>query len=186
MLSSPTISGYILRQYLIWFGIMFATILTVIGLIDAVELLRRGSGKPDATASIITGMALLRAPFLAQEAVPFAVMFGGILTFLKMTRNHELVVVRAAGVSVWQFLAPPLAASVLIGVISVTDPQPALRGDAVAVRGAGRPIHSPDNPHFWPCLRRASGSVRPVWTAKARPWSMPPACPTGRVATSEK
>lgn len=120
MLSSPTISGYILRQYLIWFAIMFATILTVIGLIDAVELLRRGSGKPDATASIITGMALLRAPFLAQKAVPFAVMFGGILTFLKMTRNHELVVVRAAGVSVWQFLAPPLAASVLIGVISVT------------------------------------------------------------------
>ena len=120
MLSSPTIFSYILRQYLIWFGIMFATILTVIGLIDAVELLRRGSGKPDATASIITGMALLRVPFLAQEAVPFAVMFGGILTFLKMTRNHELVVVRAAGVSVWQFLAPPIAASVLIGVISVT------------------------------------------------------------------
>jgi lipopolysaccharide export system permease protein len=120
MLSSPTMSGYILRQYLLWFAIMFGTILTIIGLIDAVELLRRGSSKDDATLSVIMSMALLRAPFLAQEIVPFAVMFGGILTFLRMTRNHELVVVRAAGVSVWQFLAPTLVASAVIGIVSVT------------------------------------------------------------------
>lgn len=120
MFSSPTMSRYILRQFLLWFMVMFVAMVTVIGLIDAVELLRRGTNKPDATASIITGMALLRAPFLAQEAIPFAVMFGGIFTFLKMTRNHELVVVRAAGVSVWQFLAPPLIAAILIGVLNVT------------------------------------------------------------------
>ncbi len=120
MFSSPTMSRYILRQFLLWFLVMFVAMVTVIGLIDAVELLRRGTNKPDATASIITGMALLRAPFLAQEAIPFAVMFGGIFTFLKMTRNHELVVVRAAGVSVWQFLAPPLIAAILIGVLNVT------------------------------------------------------------------
>lgn len=120
MFSSPTISGYILRQFLLWFLIMFATIVAMIGLIDAIELLRRGSGRADASASIITGMALLRTPFLAQEAVPFAVMFGGIFTFLKMTRNHELVVVRAAGVSVWQFLTPALAAAILIGIFNVT------------------------------------------------------------------
>lgn len=120
MFSSPTISSYILRQFLLWFLVMFATIVAVIGLIDAIELLRRGSGRPDATASVITGMALLRTPFLAQEAIPFAVMFGGIFTFLKMTRNHELVVVRAAGVSVWQFLTPALAAAIVIGIFNVT------------------------------------------------------------------
>lgn len=120
MISSPTISRYILRQYLLWFAVMFGSILAIIGLVDTVELLRRGSKHDDATVSVIMGMALLRAPFLAQEAVPFAVMFGGILTFLRMTRNHELVVVRAAGVSVWQFLAPTLVASILIGVFSVT------------------------------------------------------------------
>ena len=120
MLSSPTISSYILRQFLLWFLVMFGTMVAVFGLIDAVELLRRGSGRPDATASVITSMALLRTPFLAQEAIPFAVMFGGIFTFLKLTRNHELVVVRAAGVSVWQFLTPPLVAAIVLGVINVT------------------------------------------------------------------
>ncbi|MBO6781970.1 MAG: LPS export ABC transporter permease LptG [Alphaproteobacteria bacterium] len=119
MLSSPTISKYILRQFLMWFLVMFATLLVVIGLIDAVELLRRGSGRDDATASIITSMALLRAPFLAQETVPFAVMFAGIFTFLKLTRNHELVVVRAAGVSVWQFLTPAILASIMIGIVNI-------------------------------------------------------------------
>ncbi|MDA0786777.1 MAG: LPS export ABC transporter permease LptG [Proteobacteria bacterium] len=120
MIASRTISFYILRQFLIWFLIMFATIVAVIMLIDAIELLRRGSGRDEATFSIITSMALLRTPFLAQEAVPFAVMFGAIFTFLRLTRNHELVVLRAAGVSVWQSLMPALIAAVALGIINIS------------------------------------------------------------------
>ncbi|MGB0572532.1 MAG: LPS export ABC transporter permease LptG [Alphaproteobacteria bacterium] len=124
MTASRTISFYILRQFLIWFVIMFATIVAVILLIDAVELLRRGSGRDEATFSVITSMALLRTPFLAQEAVPFAVMFGGIFTFLRLTRNHELVVLRAAGVSVWQFLTPALIAAVALGIVNISVVNP--------------------------------------------------------------
>ncbi|HCP00312.1 MAG: LPS export ABC transporter permease LptG [Alphaproteobacteria bacterium] len=120
MINSRTISLYILRQFLVWFAIMFMTIVAVIVLIDAVELLRRGSGRSEATFSIITSMALLRTPFLAQEAMPFAVMFGGIFTFLRLTRNHELVVLRAAGVSVWQFLTPAIIAAITIGIINIS------------------------------------------------------------------
>ena len=117
---SRTISIYILRQFLVWFLVMFATIVAVIILIDAVELLRRGSGREGATFGVISSMTLLRSPFLAQEAVPFAVMFGGIFTFLRLTRNHELVVVRAAGVSVWQFLMPAIGAAIVLGVVNIT------------------------------------------------------------------
>ncbi len=124
MTASRTISFYILRQFLVWFVIMFATIVAVIMLIDAVELLRRGSGREEATFSVITSMALLRTPFLAQEAVPFAVMFGGIFTFLRLTRNHELVVLRAAGVSVWQFLTPALIAAVALGIVNISVVNP--------------------------------------------------------------
>jgi lipopolysaccharide export system permease protein len=120
MFTSRTISFYILRQFLIWFAIMFAAIVAIIILIDAVELLRRGSGKSEATFSVITSMALLRTPFLAQEAVPFAVMFGGIFAFLRLTRNHELVVLRAAGVSVWQFLTPAILAAIALGIVNIS------------------------------------------------------------------
>ena len=40
-----------------------------------------------------------------------------MIAFLNLSRKLELVVARAAGVSVWQFLTPPLAVIVLIGVV---------------------------------------------------------------------
>ena len=120
MTLSPTLFIYIGRQFLQWFLVVFLIMIAIIILIDAVELLRRSSTKVDATTTIVTSMALLRAPFLAQEAVPFAAMFGGILTYSRLTRNHELVVIRSAGVSVWQFLLPALLVVVMIGVTKIT------------------------------------------------------------------
>jgi lipopolysaccharide export system permease protein len=120
MILSKTLFVYIARQFLWWFLAVFVAMIAVIILVDAVELIRRSSTKTDATTAIVTSMALLRAPFLAQEAIPFAVMFGGILTYFRLTRNHELVVIRAAGVSVWQFMLPALLVVVLIGVGKVT------------------------------------------------------------------
>ena len=47
-----------------------------------------------------------------------------MLTFARLTRSHELVVTRAAGVSVWQFLTPPLVVATLLGtfVMAVFNP----------------------------------------------------------------
>ncbi|MDH3738117.1 MAG: LptF/LptG family permease, partial [Alphaproteobacteria bacterium] len=120
MTLSPTLFIYIGRQFLFWFVAVFLSMIAVIILIDAVELLRRSATKVDVSTAVVTSMALLRAPFLAQEAVPFAAMFGGILTYFRLTRNHELVVIRAAGVSVWQFMLPALLVVVMVGVAKVT------------------------------------------------------------------
>ncbi len=120
MTLSTTLFVYIARQFLFWFLAVFLSMIAVIVLVDAVELLRRSSTKPDATTAVVTSMALLRAPFLAQEAIPFAAMFGGILTYFRLTRNHELVVIRSAGVSVWQFMLPALLVVVLVGIAKVT------------------------------------------------------------------
>jgi lipopolysaccharide export system permease protein len=43
-----------------------------------------------------------------------------MLAFWRLTRNHELVVARAAGVSVWQFLSPAVVVAFLIGLVAVT------------------------------------------------------------------
>jgi lipopolysaccharide export system permease protein len=42
-----------------------------------------------------------------------------MFVFSRLTRAHELVVVRAAGVSIWQFLFPALVITFLVGCISV-------------------------------------------------------------------
>ena len=51
-------------------------------------------------------------------------LVGGIVTFAKMTRSRELVVARAAGVSVWQFLLPALVIAALLGGLFMTVVNP--------------------------------------------------------------
>jgi len=53
--------------------------------------------------------------------MPFAILFGGVFTFVRLSRSQELVAARAAGISAWDFMLPPLAVAVLIGVVAVTS-----------------------------------------------------------------
>ncbi|MGH6953834.1 MAG: LPS export ABC transporter permease LptG [Alphaproteobacteria bacterium] len=119
-----TLSGYLARHFLVWVGGAYAAMLALVLLIEVVELLRRASAKEEATFAVVLDMALLRLPFLAQKLVPYAVLFGGMTAFWRLTRSRELVVVRAAGLSVWQFLLPALGLAFLIGVITITTFNP--------------------------------------------------------------
>ena len=119
---STTISLYIGRQFFVGIALVFLIFVATIFVFDSVELLRRGSGvdKELATLGVMLQMALLRIPFMAQKVLPFAALVGGLWTFTRMTRNHELVVARSAGVSVWQFLVPVLALALVLGAFTVT------------------------------------------------------------------
>jgi len=120
MILSRTLFIYIGRQFLFWFVAVFLAMVAVIILIDAVELLRRSASKENASTAIITSMTLLRAPYLAQETIPFAAMFSSIITYFHLNRNHELVIIRSAGVSVWQFMLPAVLVVIMIGIAKVT------------------------------------------------------------------
>lgn len=117
---SPTLSYYIGRQYLFWFAAMMTGLLTLVFLLDTVELSRRAAGRAGATLQVVVGMGLLKLPDIGQQIVPFGVLFGATYTFWRLTRSQELVVVRASGVSAWQFMAPVLIATVIVGIIELT------------------------------------------------------------------
>ena len=117
---SVTLSGYITRQFLASIALVFAVLLGLVFLIDSVELLRRTGNRNYTGVGTIIEMALLRIPFMSQKIIPFAVLFGGMLSLTRLTRSHELVVARAAGVSVWQFLLPGLSLALVIGGLIVT------------------------------------------------------------------
>lgn len=99
---------------------VFATMFALIYLLDLVELLRRSSDAKGATTSLMAFLSLLRVPSVAEQMLPFAVLFGAMFAFLNLTRRLELVVARAAGVSVWQFLMPPVVFAALLGLLAVT------------------------------------------------------------------
>ena len=93
--------------------------LMLILLFDTIELLRRAAIKPNVTFAQVFEMALMKLPYMGQQTFPFAVLFGGMMSFWRLTRYHELVVTRAAGVSAWQFLLPVLVLAFLLGVLKI-------------------------------------------------------------------
>ena len=117
---SLTLSTYIGRQLLVGIGMAFFALIVLILLFDSVELTRRASGNDNTTMATVIQMALLHLPYLSQRVVPYAVLIGVMLTLARLTRTSELVVARAAGVSVWQFLLPGVALALALGVFVVT------------------------------------------------------------------
>jgi lipopolysaccharide export system permease protein len=120
MLIGRTLGFYFSRQFLKTIFLVFTTVFTLVYTLDFVELMRRAGDAPGATAGVIAQLALFRTPAIAEQVMPFAVLFGSMAALLQLSRKLELVVARAAGISAWQFLQPGLLIAVLIGVLSVT------------------------------------------------------------------
>lgn len=120
MLTWKTLTFYIARQFLLWCFVVFLTMATIVFLLDYVELIRRSGSHQDATLMVLLELAALKQPYMWQQIMPFAILFGAMLAFWRMTRSNELVVARSTGVSVWQFLAPAVIGALAIGVLVVT------------------------------------------------------------------
>ena len=119
-----TLSFYLADRFARTVIAAFLAVFVLIYAVDLVELLRRSGDSQRATGILMAGLSFLRTPTFAEQALPFAVLFGSMIAFLNLSRRMELVVARAAGVSVWQFLTPPLGVIVLIGVLSVVAYNP--------------------------------------------------------------
>ena len=121
---SPTLTGYIARQFTLRIlGFLFG-LAGVIFLIGTVDLLDRFAHRPDTSLGLILEMALLKPPYVGQEVMPFAVLFAGMATFWQLSRSQELIITRATGISIWQSLLPVIAISVLLGIFTVTIVNP--------------------------------------------------------------
>lgn len=114
-----TLGRYLSWRFLSTIMLVFLTICGMVYVVDFVELLRRAANRPGVTASFIALLSFLRTPAVAEQVLPFCVLFGTMTAFIDLTRRLELIVARAAGVSVWQFLVPPTAIALLIGLASV-------------------------------------------------------------------
>ncbi len=116
---SWTLYRYLAIQFLVGVTVVYSLFLAMAFSIDIVDLLNRTAGH-NVSTSVAVGMAVLQLPDLGQKMLPFAILLGGVFTFVRLSRSRELVATRAAGVSAWDFLLPPLTVSVLIGVATVT------------------------------------------------------------------
>ncbi len=127
-----TITRYFGRIFLKWILGLFLGAGVLVYLIDVLELMRtRLDDAPDSLFGLMA-VSALRVPLIMEQVLPFAVLIGAIAAFVTLSRRSELVVSRAAGLSVWQFAAPGLAVAVLIGLVGTLVYNPA----AVALKVA--------------------------------------------------
>jgi lipopolysaccharide export system permease protein len=120
MIIGRTLGLYIATRFLKSILGVFFTIYLLILTIDFVELMRRAGDAQDASTGLIATLSFYRTPALAEQVLPFAVLFGAMAALLNLSRKLELVVARAAGVSAWQFLQPGILVGLAIGVSAVT------------------------------------------------------------------
>lgn len=116
---SRTLSLYIGKHFLVSFIAVLAVVMGLVLLFDLIELIRKAAGRPDVHFSMLLKMAVFKLPQMLQMLMPFAVLIGGMVVFWRLTRTHELVVTRAAGVSAWQFLLPVMVVVMLTGIFNM-------------------------------------------------------------------
>ncbi|HEV3160188.1 MAG TPA: LPS export ABC transporter permease LptG [Xanthobacteraceae bacterium] len=117
---ATTLSRYIAMRFVVSVVGSFLGVVALAAMIDYVELMRRGADWPNATAWLLAKISLYRVPQLTERILPFTVLVGAMSCYLTLSRRHELVVARAAGVSAWQFLAPAVVAAFLLGTVATT------------------------------------------------------------------
>ena len=114
-----TFSLYLARQFLISTFMVLSIFVSLAFVFDLVELVRQVSGQASINFSILVTMTMLKLPTLVEQMAPYTMLGGSMWTFLRLTRSNELVVARASGVSVWQFLTPVLGVTFVIGAVMI-------------------------------------------------------------------
>src|SRR5215210_1285387 len=118
--AAGTLARYFSLRFLLAMLAMFAVCCVLIFFVDFIEMLRRaGNYSGDVPALLLAWMTLLRLPSFSELTLPFAVLIGTVGIFLMLSRSSELIVVRAAGISVWQFVLPAIVVAFLLGIAFV-------------------------------------------------------------------
>jgi lipopolysaccharide export system permease protein len=121
---SNTLGRYFAGRFVVSALGVFASIFTLLVLVDYIEMVRKTSGLVSASPIMVAETSLFRVPQLLEKMMPFCVLIGAMTCYLALSRRLELVVARAAGVSAWQFISPALASAIVLGVLATVGYNP--------------------------------------------------------------
>ena len=113
------LSRYITKQLLINFFIVLFAILGIILMFDTIESLRRVSGREDVTFWFTVEYAVTRITKTVEIVFPFVLMVAAMLTFWRLSKNNEFVIIRMTGVSIFSFLRPLIIATFFLGLLNI-------------------------------------------------------------------
>lgn len=115
---------YLSKQIVLNFLGVLLMVLGVVFIFELIEMLRRSAGHDEADFLFVIKMALTKLPQTVDLVFPFVMMIAAMITFWRLSKSNEFVIIRAAGVSIWGFLLPVLVTTFLVGVINITVVNP--------------------------------------------------------------
>lgn len=116
MIPNWTLTKYIGGRFLVGIIVTLVICSLLIFMIDILELLRVAGKRGSVPILKLVVIALMRLPAYTEFLFGFAVLVGSIGALLHLNRKSELAVMRAGGMSVWQFLAPGMLVAFIVGL----------------------------------------------------------------------
>jgi lipopolysaccharide export system permease protein len=117
-MTARLLSVYIARRFFTTLVVILAAVGLVALLVDYVDVLDQHADDAGFTALIGLRLALMRVLILLDVLLPFAFLFGAVISLIDLSRKSELVVARASGVSVWGFLRGPFVVALVFGALA--------------------------------------------------------------------
>jgi lipopolysaccharide export system permease protein len=124
-LRTRTLSRYFAVRFLVTAVLVFGGLLSLIALVDYIEMMRKTAGLLNVPASVVAQTSLFRVPQIAESIMPFSILIAAMSCYLNLSRRLELVVARAAGMSAWQFIAPAFLVAWVLGFFATLAYNPA-------------------------------------------------------------
>jgi lipopolysaccharide export system permease protein len=144
---------------------VFGCVFVLVALIDYIELMNKAADLENAPTSLLVLMSICRIPQMMERLLPFSVLTGAMVCFFELSRRMELVVARAAGMSVWQIIAPVLLVGLLLGAIdtlvynpvSATLHEASKRIESRIFGQSHKPLAAYDSSGYWVRQRGTDG-----------------------------
>src|SRR5580704_17728143 len=105
-MAALTLSRYFAYRFLVAVVGVFVGVFVLVALVYYIDLMRKAADVPNAPAGLVILMSVYRVPQIMERLFPFSVLIGAMVCYLSLSRRMELVVARAAGMSVWQIITP--------------------------------------------------------------------------------
>lgn len=117
LLAPPTIGRYLGRAYLTRFLILLVSVTVVLQLLDVLTESEDILRAPGAGYASVATYIKYRFPQLVSEFTPFTALLAALLLYVMLNQHSEVVVMKAAGLSAYQIVAPLMLVSVGIAVV---------------------------------------------------------------------
>lgn len=114
-----TLGRYLFQRYVTIMAWLFVGTFALVFIIDFAEFSSRTSSLPAFTLPLSLAIIGMRVPMFMQQTVPFVALLATMVLLVNLNRRSELVITRAAGVSVWQFLLPLGLGAFLFGLLVI-------------------------------------------------------------------